>query len=293
MLSLTIPTGSLESQLLKLFEQADLPIQRANERDYSATINDPRIDKVKFLRPPEIPGAVEGGHFDLGLCETHSIREARAEVAEVMDLGPGGRALVGHRTRLVLAIPGSSGITRPEDLPAGVRVATEFPNITEDYFARRGLAAEVIFSYGATEAKIPELADAIVEITETGGSLRRAGHVILDELVVSSLKLIANRDAWANGEKRAAIEAIITLLGGVLQARGKVLLKMNVPAARLDDVIGILPAMKAPTVSRLFDNDFYAVETVAIKASVNLLIPELKRHGAEDILELPISKIVA
>jgi ATP phosphoribosyltransferase len=293
MLNLTIPTGSLEAQLLKLFEQADLPIQRANERDYSATVNDPRIAKVKFLRPPEIPGAVEGGHFDLGLCETHSIREARAEVAEVMDLGPGGRALVGHRTRLVLAIPGSSGITRPDDLPAGVRVATEFPNITEDYFARRGLAARIIFSYGATEAKIPELADAIVEITETGGSLRRAGHVILDELVVSSLKLIANRDAWANAEKRASIEAIITLLGGVLQARGKVLLKMNVPAARLDDVIGILPAMKAPTVSRLFDNDFYAVETVAIKSSVNLLIPELKRHGAEDILELPISKIVA
>jgi ATP phosphoribosyltransferase len=293
MLNLTIPTGSLEAQLLKLFEQADLPIQRANERDYSATVNDPRIAKVKFLRPPEIPGAVEGGHFDLGLCETHSIREARAEVAEVMDLGPGGRALVGHRTRLVLAIPGSSGITRPDDLPAGVRVATEFPNITEDYFARRGLAARIIFSYGATEANIPELADAIVEITETGGSLRRAGHVILDELVVSSLKLIANRDAWANAEKRASIEAIITLLGGVLQARGKVLLKMNVPAARLDDVIGILPAMKAPTVSRLFDNDFYAVETVAIKSSVNLLIPELKRHGAEDILELPISKIVA
>ena len=293
MLSLTIPTGSLESQLLKLFEEADLPIRRASERDYSANIDDPRVTKVKFLRPPEIPGAVADGHFDLGLCETHSIREARAEVAEVMDLGPGGRSLAGHRTRLVLAMPGSSGITRPEELPAGVRVATEFPNITEDYFAQRGLAVRIIFSYGATEAKIPELADAIVEITETGGSLRRAGHVILDELVVSSLKLIANRDAWANADKRAAIEAIVTLLGGVLQARGKVLLKMNVPAARLDEVIGILPAMKAPTVSRLFDNDFYAIETVAVKATVNLLIPELKRHGAEDILELPISKIVA
>src|SRR5262249_10547829 len=163
------------------------------------------------------------------------------------------------------------------------------PNLTEDYFARRGLSARIFFSYGATEAKIPELADAIVEITETGGSLRRAGYVILDELVASSLTLVANRDSWASAEKRGAIEAIMPLLGGVLQARGKVLLKMNVPAARLDEVIAILPAMKAPTVSRLFGDDFYAIETVAIKASVNLLIPELKRHGAEDILELPIS----
>jgi ATP phosphoribosyltransferase len=288
-----VPTGSLEPQMLRLFEEADLPIRRASERDYSATIADPRVGKVKFLRPPEIPGAVASGHFDLGLCETHSIREARAEVVEVMDLGPGGRSMSGRPTRLVLAIPGSAGIARAEDLPPGVRVATEFPNITEDYFARRGVPATIIFSYGATEAKVPELADAIVEITETGGSLRRAGHVILDELVASTLKLIANRDAWANAEKRAAIEAIVTLLDGVLQARGKVLLKMNVPAARLDDVIGILPAMKAPTVSRLFDSQFYAVETVAVKATVNLLIPELKRHGAEDILELPISKIVA
>jgi len=292
LLSLTVPTGSLEPQVVKLFAEADLPIRRASERDYSATIDDPRVAKVKFLRPQEIPGAVADDHFDLGLCETHSIREARAEVAEIMDLGPGGRTLAGYRTRLVLAIPGSRGITRPEDLPAGVRVATEFPKLTEDYFARRGLSAHIFFSYGATEAKIPELADAIVEITETGSSLRRAGYVILDELVVSSLTLVANRDSWASAEKRAAIEAIMTLLGGVLQARGKVLLKMNVPAARLDEVIAILPAMKAPTVSRLFGDDFYAIETVAIKASVNLLIPELKRHGAEDILELPISKIV-
>src|SRR5438067_7258736 len=126
MLNLVVPTGSLEPQVLKLFEEADLPILRANERDYAATINDPRVQKVKFLRPPEIPGAVQDGHFDLGLCETHSIREARAEVAEVMDLGPGGRSRGGHRTRVILAIPGSSGVTRPEELPAGVRVATEF-----------------------------------------------------------------------------------------------------------------------------------------------------------------------
>lgn len=185
------------------------------------------------------------------------------------------------------------GITRPEELPNGVRVATEFPNLTADYFAARGIAAEVFFSHGATEAKVPELADAIVDISESGGSLRRGGYVELDCLDASALKLIANKGAWADRAKRGAIEELMMLLGGVLQARGKVLLKMNVPATHLDEVIKILPAMKAPTVSRLFDNDFYAIETVAVKATVNLLIPDLKKHGAEDILELPISKIVA
>ncbi|HEV8633184.1 MAG TPA: ATP phosphoribosyltransferase [Chloroflexota bacterium] len=291
MLRLTLPTGSLEPFTLKLFEEADLPVRRASERDYNATIEDPRFDSVKFLRPPEIPHAVASGHFDLGLCATHSIRDARAEVVEAMDLGPGGRA-GGGTVRIVLAVPADRGWRSAADLPDGVRVATELPNLAADYFAERGVRAEITFSHGATEAKIPELADAIVELTETGSSLRRAGLVILDELVTSSLKLIANRATWAEPEKRQAIGEITTLLGGVLQARGKVLIKMNVPAARLDDVIKALPAMKSPTVSRLFGSDFYAVETVAVKATVNLLIPQLKKMGAEDILELPISKIV-
>lgn len=290
MLNLTVPNGSLEPAILTLFEDADLPIRRSFDRGYDARIKDPRFSKVKFLRPQEIPTVVAAGHFDLGLCETHSIREARAEVIEVMDLGPGGRA--GGVSRIVIAAPAGK-YDSPTDLPQGVRVATEFPNIASDYFSGRGLLAEVTFSHGATEAKIPELADVIVEFTETGSSLRAAGLSIIDELVVSSRKLIANRQTWEDIAKRQAIGEIITLLGGVLQARGKVLLKMNVPAGKLDAVIGILPAMKAPTVSRLFDGDFYAVETVAVKATVNLLIPELKKHGAEDILELPISKIIA
>ncbi|TAK23386.1 MAG: ATP phosphoribosyltransferase [Chloroflexota bacterium] len=291
MLRLTLPNGSLEPFSLKLFEEADLPVRRTADRDYNAAINDPRFAKVKFLRPQEIPEAIAGGHYDLGLCETHSIREARADVVEVMDLGPGGRA--GGTTRIVLAVPSDKGYQTPHDLPAGVRVSTEFPAIAADYFSERGIDARIRFSHGATEAKIPELADAIVELTETGSSLRRAGFAIIDELIVSSLKLIANRDAWDDAPRREAMGAITTLLNGVLQARGKVLLKMNVPAARLDALIAILPAMKAPTVSRLFNTDYYAVESVAVKSSVNLLIPELKRVGAEDILEIPISKIVA
>jgi ATP phosphoribosyltransferase len=292
LLRLTLPTGSLEPATLKLFEEADLPVRRGSERDYNATIEDPRFVKVKFLRPPEIPLVVASGHFDLGFCETHSILDARADVVEAMDLGPGGRA-TGLSTRIVLAAPADRGWRTPSDLPTGVRIATELPNLAADYLTAHGVRAVITFSYGATEAKIPELADAIVELTETGSSLRRGGLVVLGEIVASSRKLIANRETWADPAKRQAIGEITTLLGGVLQARGKVLIKMNVPAARLDDVIRALPAMKAPTVSQLFGGDFYAVETVAVKASVNLLIPELKKMGAEDILELPISKIVA
>ena len=292
MLNLTIPNGSMEPSTLKLFEDADLPVHRASERDYRATIDDPRFAKVRFLRPPEIPLAVAQGHFDLGICETHSILDARAEVVEAMDLGFGGRA-TGGQTRIVLAAPADGPIKAPSDLRDGVRVSTELPNLAADYFAKLGVNAAITYSYGATEAKIPELADAIVELTESGSSLRRAGLAIVDELCRSSKKLIANKATWADTEKRTAIEEIITLLGGVLQARGKVLLKMNVPEDRLNELIAFLPAMKAPTVSRLFDSPYYAVETVAVKSNVNQLLPELKKHGAIDILELPISKIVA
>jgi ATP phosphoribosyltransferase len=291
LLNLTIPTGSLEPGVLRLFEQADLAILRPSERDYRATIDDPRFAKVKFLRPPEIPLAVASGHYDLGICETHSILDAHADVVEAMDMGPGGRA--GGTTRWVLAVPADGPIKTPADLRNGIRVSTELVNLTADYFAARGVEARITFSHGATEAKIPELADAIVELTESGSSLRRAGLAIVDELVKSTLKLIANKETWADPARRQAIEEIKTLLGGVLQARGKVLLKMNVAEEHLRELIGFLPAMKAPTVSRLFESDYYAVETVAVKANVNQLIPELKKHGAIDILELPISKIVA
>ncbi len=291
MLNVTIPNGSLEPFILKLFEEAYLPIRRASDRDYTASIDDPRFNKVKFLRPQEIPRAITSGHFDVGICGVHSVREARADIVEVMDLGAGGRA--GGTVRIVLALPSGRGISIPDQIPGELRVSTEFPNIAQDYFDRRGLPVEISFSHGATEAKIPELADAIVELTETGSSIRRAGFLIVDVLLVSSLKLIANVDAFAQPEKRRAIEAIVTLLSGVMQARGKVLLKMNVPAERLEAVIALLPAMKAPTVSQLFQSNYYAVETVAVKSQVNLLIPELKELGAEDILELPISKIVA
>jgi ATP phosphoribosyltransferase len=291
MIDLVLPKGSLEAVTLKLFEEADLPVRRNSDRDYYATIPDPRIGKVKILRPQEIGRAVQQGYFDLGITGHDWVLEPNSEVQEVMDLG--FNRTVSAVARIVLAVPGESPVERPEDVPPGWRISTEYPNMTARYFERLGIPVKVLLSYGATEAKIPELADAIVDLTETGSSLRRAGFKIIGTLAETSTRLIANRDSWEDPEKRQAIEEIKTLLAGVLAARGKVLIKMNVPEERLQDIISILPAMKAPTVSHLFGTSYYAVETVAVKSNINLLIPELKKRGAEDILELPISKIVA
>ncbi|HLZ07866.1 MAG TPA: ATP phosphoribosyltransferase [Chloroflexota bacterium] len=291
MINLVLPKGSLEVGTLRLFEEADLPVTRASDRDYYASIPDPRIGKVKILRPQEIPPAVQQGHFDLGIAGHDWVVETGSDVHEVLNLNfnRGGVAVA----RIVLAVPGTSSVERPEDIPGSWRISTEYLKLTKDFFDCLGKPVTILLSYGATEAKIPELADAIVDFTETGLTLRRAGFRIIATLAETSSRLIANNEAWLDPEKRQEIEEIRTLLAGVLAARGKVLIKMNVPEGRLQEIIDILPAMKAPTISRLFGTDYYALETVAVKSEINLLIPRLKNHGAEDILELPISKIVA
>jgi len=291
MIDLVLPKGSLEAVTLKLFEEADLPVRRSSDREYNASIPDPRIGKVKILRPQEIAQAIQHGYFDLGITGHDWVLETDSDVYQVMDLGF-NRASASV-ARIVLAVPGEAKIERPEDVLPGSRISTEYPNLTSRFFGRLGIPVEVLLSYGATEAKVPELADAIVDLTETGSSLRRAGFKIVGTLAETSTRLIANKLSWEDPEKRQAIEEIQTLLAGVLAARGKVLIKMNVPEERLQEVIQLLPAMKAPTVSHLFGTTYYAVETVAVKCNINLLIPDLKKHGAEDILEIPISKIVA
>ena len=173
-----------------------------------------------------------------------------------------------------------------------MRVHTEYPELTRRFFAKAGVDAEITLSYGATEAKIPEIADAVVEITETGRALRAAGLKILDTILVSYTELIANQEAFDDPVKRKAMEQIRTLLTGALEARGRVLVKLNVEEASLSGVIGLLPALKSPTVSKLFGEDGYAVETVVAKSEINTLIPDLKDAGATDIIELPIAKIV-
>ncbi len=193
---------------------------------------------------------------------------------------------------MVLAVPDSSTVASARDIAPGSRITTEFPNVTRRYFEGLGIPVEVYFSYGATEAKVPDMMDALVDLTETGSTLRRNGLKIVDTVLTSTTRLLANKDAWADPTKRREIEEIRTLLLGVIEARGRVLLSMNVPESRLDEVIAALPAMKHPTVSKLYGSDDLEVTTVADKAGVNILIPQLKAAGAEDILEMPISKIV-
>jgi len=289
MLSLALPKGSLEEQTLLLFEQADLTVKRSS-REYNPTCADPRIERVKILRPQEIPVFVQDGYFDLGISGHDWVRESGADVVEVAEL-PYAKTGTGV-VNMVLAVPQESTVASAADIAPGSRITTEFPKTTKAFFDDLGIEVEVFFSYGATEAKVPEMMDALVDLTETGSTLRRNGLKIVDIILTSTTRLIANRAAWEDPDTRREIEEIRTLLLGVIEARGRVLLSMNVASSRLDDVIAQLPAMKKPTVNQLYGSDDYEVTTVADKSTVNILIPRLKSAGAEDILEMPISKIV-
>ena len=291
MLKMVIPKGSLEGTTMELLEAADLKVRRGGEREYHAWIDDPRVEEVSILRPQEIPKYVEEGLFDLGITGYDWICEQGAEVVEVAEL-PYSKMDVGTTVKLVLAVAGASGWERVEDLPEGARVSTEYPNLVRRYFEEKGKKVRVYLSYGATEAKIPEIADAIVELTETGSTLRKHGLRIIDVVLESTTRLVTNREAWSDPEKRKVIEELRILILGALQARGKVLIKFNVSGAKLEAVVKGLPSLKSPTVSKLFSSDYYAVESVVQKAGINLLIPRLVEKGAEDILEIPISKIV-
>jgi ATP phosphoribosyltransferase len=290
MLRLVIPKGSLEQQTLRLFEEADLRVRRGSERDYHGTIDDDRVERVSILRPQEIPLYVQDGLFDLGITGQDWIAETGADV-EVLTALTYAKTGTGHGTRIVLAVPNEHPADSAKEMPAGSRISTEFVRLTERYFADLGIDVRVSWSYGATEAKVPEIVDAIVDVTETGSTLRAHGMKIIETLLASDPVLIANREAAADPAKRAAMQDLLTLLRGAIEAEGRVLIKLNVAGGRLDEVLSVVPSMKAPTVAPLSDGGF-AVETVADKRGVNRLIPRLKAAGATDILELPISKIV-
>ncbi|MCL6549696.1 MAG: ATP phosphoribosyltransferase [Acidothermus cellulolyticus] len=290
MLSLVLPKGSLEHATLELFAAADLAVSRGSDRDYHASIDDPRIDTVRFLRPQEIPTYVAQQLFDLGITGRDWITETDADVVSLGELEYS--KATANPVRIVLAVPKDHPATSGSDLPDGVRISTEFPEITRRYFEKIGVKATIIPSYGATEAKVPDIVDAIVDLTETGTSLRKHGLKIIDTLLVSRTELITNAAAYADPEKRAAMEDIALLLRGAIRARGNVLLKLNVPDDRLSDVLAVLPAMGSPTITALASGTMHAVESVVPKKGVNRLIPTLKAAGARDILELEISKIV-
>ena len=290
MLRLVLPKGSLERATLQLFEDADLTVSRHSDVDYRGSIDDPRVLDVTVLRPQEIPRYVAGGLFDVGITGRDWVEETEADVVTLAELHYS--KATARPIRMVVAVAGDSTVTSVADLPDGVRVHTEYPELTRRFFVKAGVDAEITLSYGATEAKIPEIADAVVEITETGRALRAAGLKILDTVLVSHTELIANRDSYDDADKRKAMEQIRTLLTGALEARGRVLVKLNVDEASLDRVISLLPALKSPTVSKLFGEDGFAVETVVAKSEINVLIPALSDAGATDIIELPIAKIV-
>ncbi len=290
MLRLVLPKGSLEQATLQLFEDADLAVSRSSGVDYRASIDDPRVADVRILRPQEIPRYVADGLFDVGVTGRDWVEETGADVVTLAELQYSKR--IAGPIRIVLAVAADSPWTAVIDLPSGVRIHTEYVELTRRYFEKHGVDAEVSLSYGATEAKVPEIADAVVELTETGRALRAAGLKILDTILVSSTELIANPVAYADAERRKAMEQLVTLLSGALEARGRVLVKLNVEETRLDDVIALLPALRSPTVSKLAGSGAYAVETVVPKSEINTLIPALKEHGATGIIELPIAKIV-
>jgi ATP phosphoribosyltransferase len=275
-LRIVLPKGSLEKATLELFESADLNVVRSSSVDYKATIDDPRVAEVRILRPQEIP--------------VYVVEETSSKVESLGELEYSKAS--SNPVKVVVAVAGESEVKRVEDLPDGVRVTSEYPELTRRFFAERGVRADVRLSYGASEAKIPDIADCIVDITETGRALRAAGLRIIDTILVSYTELIANPDAHADPTKRHAMQQLMTLLTGTLEARGKVLVKLNVAPADLDAVLGLLPSMKSPTVSQLAGEGGFAIETVVEKARINTLIPALKDVGATDIIELPLTKIV-
>ena len=298
MLRLVLPKGSLERATMQLFEDADLAVNRSSDVAYRATIDDPRISEVRILRPQEIPVYVADGLFDLGITGRDCIEERGSEVVSLGELAYS--KTTANPARIVLAVGADSPANTLAELadlvaarhPGPLRVSTEYPELTRKALATHGIDAEIALSYGATEAKVPDIADAVVDMTETGSALRAAGLKVIETLLVSHTELIAHPASAEDPAKRHAMGQILTLLQGTLEARGKVLVKLNVSADQLQAVLSVLPSLRAPTVSELSGGGAFALETVVAKSDINTLIPALRDHGATDILEIALSKIV-
>lgn len=286
-LKLGLPKGSLQESTIRLFGRAGYSIV-VSERSYSPRIDDPEIECLMF-RAQEMARYVERGVLDAGLTGKDWIEESGADVVEVEDLVYSKATTQGYRW--VLAVAEDSDFRSVKDLQ-GKRIATELVQATRRYLERHGVTAEVEYSWGATEIKVPLLVDAIVEGTETGSSLRAHRLRILDTVVESTTKLIANRAAWADAWKREKIEVLAVLLKGALQAEAKVGLKMNVPRDKLAQVSQQLPALHAPTISNQADPDWVALEVVIDKHTVRDIIPRLRKAGAEGIVEYPLNKVI-
>ena len=286
-LRLAIPAGSLKDATVELFRKAGYSVM-LDGRSYNPVLDDQEIT-CTLIRAQEIARYVQDGLMDAGLTGHDWIIESGASLVEVGELR---YSKVSRRPlRWVLAVPEASPIRSVGDLE-GKRIATEVVNITNQYLEQHGVKAAVEFSWGATEAKPPELADAIVEITETGSSLRANGLRIVETVLESTTRFVASHDAWADPWKRGKIEDIVLMLNGALAAEGKVGLMMNVRRSQLDDVVAALPALKQPTISSLSDPDWVAINTVVEERVVREIIPRLKQAGAQGIVEYPLNKII-
>jgi len=286
-LKLGLPKGSLQEATFALFKKAGYHLT-VNGRSYYPTIDDPEIEVV-LMRAQEIPRYVDQGVLDAGLSGLDWIKENEADVVEVANLVYSRQSQ--RPVRLVIAIANDSDIKTVRDLE-GKRIATEFVRITRKFLAEHGVNAHVEFSYGATEVKVPNLVDAIADLTETGSSLRANNLRILTTILESTPRLHANRRAWEDPWKREKLQNLATLLLGALRAEAKVGLKMNVPQEKLADVLAILPAMKHPTISQLVNSGWVAIEVIIDDKQARDLIPALKRAGAHDIIEYPLNKVI-
>lgn len=287
LLMLGLPKGSLEETTKNLFAKAGWKIT-TNSRSYRPSIDDAELDG-RFVRAQEVSRYVEHGFFDCGLTGQDWIAENGSDVVEVCDLIY-SRASI-QKARWVLCVPETSPITQARDL-SGKRVATELVNTTKRYFADKGISVEVEFSWGATEVKVPDLVDAIVDITETGSSLRANKLRIIDTLLETNTKLIANKASWSVPAKRRKIETIALLLRGALEAESKVGVKMNAPKKSLEAIIKAVPSLRNPTISPLSSPEWVALETIIDESVVREIIPQLKALGAEGIVEYPLNKVV-
>ena len=285
-LKLGLPAGSLQKATVELFDKAGLHIGESR-RSYWPTIDDEEIQAV-YLRAQEMGRYVGDGVLDAGLTGLDWIRESGCDVREVCELPYSKQT--GNPTRWVLAVPNESPVTRPEDLAGGI-VATELVGVTKQYFEDRRIPAKVEFSWGATEVKA-RLVNAIVELTETGTSLRANNLRILDTVIVSTTRLIANKQAWQDSFKREKIENLAILLQAALEARGKVGMKMNVRRVDLEAILRVLPAEKSPTVSGLADSEYVAIEVIVDERVERSLVPALKRAGASGIITYPLNKVI-
>ena len=287
LLMLGLPKGSLEESTKALFAKAGWKITTSS-RSYKPAIDDPELDG-RFVRAQEVARYVDHGFFDCGLTGWDWVQENNADDVEVCDLVYSRASTL--KSRWVLCVPESSPIKTAADL-AGKRVATELVETVKRWFAAKNIPVNVEFSWGATEVKVPDLVDAIVDITETGSSLRANKLRIVDTLLETNTKLIANKAAWENPAKRRKIETIALLLRGALEAGSKVGLKMNLPRAALEAVTAKLPALRNPTISPLSNPEWIALETIIDESVVREIIPALKAHGAEGIVEYPLNKVV-